>query len=88
MKVTAKILKDDGTFPNNSKLPLLHYQAGVKLPEGGGAAHFERKRPGKGQATGKGTGWFLPTKRRTDQGTVWFPIGGSGRGLNRESSVV
>jgi hypothetical protein len=23
MKVTAKTLKDDGTFPNNSKLPLL-----------------------------------------------------------------
>jgi len=42
MKVEAKNLKDDGIFPNNSELPLLLYQHGVKLPERDGAAYFEK----------------------------------------------
>jgi uncharacterized protein YjlB len=32
-QVTAHLLKDDGVIPNNDKLPLLVYQAALKLPD-------------------------------------------------------
>jgi uncharacterized protein YjlB len=37
----AHFLKDDGTFPNNDKLPLLVYPAALKLPEQDPAAAIE-----------------------------------------------
>ena len=40
MKVTTRILKDDGTFPNNPRLPLLYYESAVDLPPDG-ASHLE-----------------------------------------------
>jgi len=37
----AQILSDDGTYPNNATLPLLVYQAAVRLPQADPAATFE-----------------------------------------------
>src|SRR4051794_8945965 len=45
VKPDAKILqfqlRDDGTFPNNPKLPLIFYHGALQLPEHGGAALVE-----------------------------------------------
>lgn len=40
-KVQAHLLKDDGTFPNNERLPLLVYSGAVEPDEGDPAATFE-----------------------------------------------
>ena len=37
----AQVLDDDGTYPNNARLPLLIYQAAVRLPQADPAAIFE-----------------------------------------------
>jgi uncharacterized protein YjlB len=39
--VLAHSLKDDGIYPNNERLPLLAYQAALRLPEHNPAAVFE-----------------------------------------------
>lgn len=41
VQVAYHALKDDGTIPNNEKLPLLVYQAALKLPEDDPAAICE-----------------------------------------------
>ncbi len=40
-EVKPIVLKDDGTYPNNEKLPLLVYQAALKLPQHDPAATIE-----------------------------------------------
>jgi len=40
-KILQFELRDDGTFPNNPKLPLILYRAALKLPKQGGAALIE-----------------------------------------------
>ncbi len=40
-QVTAHLLRDDGTFPNNPKLPLLIYENVLELPEEDPAALIE-----------------------------------------------
>ena len=37
----VRLLPDDGTYPNNARLPLLIYRAAVRLPQGDPAAIFE-----------------------------------------------
>jgi uncharacterized protein YjlB len=39
--VLAHSLKDDGTYPNNERLPLLAYQGALRLPERNPAGVFE-----------------------------------------------
>ena len=39
--LVARVLPDDGAYPNNARLPLLVYQAAVRLPEADPAATFE-----------------------------------------------
>jgi uncharacterized protein YjlB len=40
-RLIAQTLSDDGTYPNNAHLPLLVYQAAVRLPQIDPAATFE-----------------------------------------------
>lgn len=40
-EVAAHTLQDDGTFPNNEKLPLLVYRSALELPENNPAATVE-----------------------------------------------
>jgi uncharacterized protein YjlB len=40
-EVVHEILQDDGTYPNNGRLPLLVYPSAVQLPERDPAATFE-----------------------------------------------
>jgi uncharacterized protein YjlB len=40
-EVKPIVLKDDGTYPNNEKLPLLVYPAALKLPQRDPAAAIE-----------------------------------------------
>lgn len=40
-QVTTHALKDDGTIPNNPRLPLLVYQGAVNLPESDPASRYE-----------------------------------------------
>ena len=42
IEIMAKILGDDGVFPNNEHLPLLFYKHGIKLSENNPAAEVER----------------------------------------------
>lgn len=41
LQMLSHILKDDGTYPNNTILPLLVYQHAVELPDYDPAARFE-----------------------------------------------
>ena len=41
-EVISEILKDDGTFPNNEKLPLLFYEQAIELDEYDPAATMEK----------------------------------------------
>jgi len=40
-RVAAHLLNDDGTYPNNGKLPLMVYQGAMLLPEASRATVFE-----------------------------------------------
>jgi len=40
-RLTVQTLPDDGAYPNNARLPLLVYQAAVRLPQADPAATFE-----------------------------------------------
>ena len=41
-EIISELLVDDGTFPNNSKLPLLIYKSAIAIPEDNPASAVER----------------------------------------------